>query len=127
MKKEIIVKDKKYTMPKMSISAYMDYIEVRDSVMATESSNGLYTKKQFLQMMESICGIYGNQFTVDDLLSEDSGLSVADVIMEFASIEIAVGEEVERKTDKLTANFTNGAQRQKFRSKQRTKKFTVTK
>lgn len=116
MKREIIVKGKKYVMPKMSIAAYLKYIEVRDSVMSTEEKNGLYTSEQFTQMLESICNVYGNQFTVADLLDDNSGLSVTDVIMEFASIEMEVGKEVERRTDKLTANFTSGEQSPKSKS-----------
>lgn len=116
MKREIIVKGKKYVMPKMSIATYLKYIEVRDSVMSTEEKNGLYTSEQFTQMLESICNVYGNQFAVADLLDDNSGLSVTDVIMEFASIEMEVGKEVERRTDKLTANFTNGGQSPKSKS-----------
>ena len=116
MKREIIVKGKKYVMPKMSIATYLKYIEVRDSVMSTEEKNGLYTSEQFTQMLESICSVYGNQFTVADLLDDNSGLSVTDAIMEFASVEMEVGKEVERRTDKMTANFTSGEQSPKSKS-----------
>lgn len=116
MKREIIVKGKKYVMPKMSIATYLKYIEVRDSIMSTEEKNGLYTSEQFTQMLESICSVYGNQFTVVDLLDDNSGLSVTDVIMEFAAVEMEVGKEVERRTDKLTANFTNGEHSPKSKS-----------
>lgn len=116
MKREIIVKGKKYVMPKMSIATYLKYIEVRDSVMSTEEKKGLYTSEQFTQMLESICNVYGNQFAVADLLDDNSGLSVTDVIMEFAAVEMEVGKEVERRTDKLTANFTNGGRSPKSKS-----------
>ena len=108
MKKAITINHKEYTMPKLEIDAYLDYLEVRDDVMGTEKKNGLYTREQFVKMMNCIVALYGNQFTVEELKDKETGLSVADIIMEFASIELSIGNEVNGKVGKLQENFTNG-------------------
>ena len=108
MKKTIIVNGKKYEMKKPDVDTYMDYLAVRDGIMNTESRNGLYTKDQFLQMMESICAMYGHQFTVDELKDPETGLSVTGIIMEFALIEEGIGKEVDEKVEAMKANFSNG-------------------
>lgn len=108
MKHEIILNHKKYEMPKMDVDTYMEYLEVRDDIMGTEKKSGLYTAEQFRKMMDSICMVYGNQFTVEELKDKETGLTVAAIIMEFASIETSLGDEVNTKIEKLQENFTNG-------------------
>lgn len=108
MKHEVIINNKKYEMPKMEVDTYMEYLEIRDDIMGTEKKNGLYTAAQFRKMMDCICMIYGNQFTVDELKDKDTGLGVAAIIMEFASIETSLGDEVNAKVEKLQENFSNG-------------------
>ena len=95
-------------MPKASVDAYMHYLEVRDEIMNTEKKNGLYTFQQFKNMMECICEMYGNQFTVDELKDSETGLDVAGIVMEFAAIEVGIGENVNEKAEKFQENFTNG-------------------
>lgn len=108
MKHELIINNKKYEMPKMDVDTYMEYLEVRDDIMGTEKKNGLYTAEQFRKMMDCICMIYGNQFTVDELKNKETGLGVAAIIMEFASIETSLGDEVNTQVEKLQENFTSG-------------------
>lgn len=108
MKKSIIVNNKEYTMPKMDVDTYLNYLEVRDSIMGTEEKTGLYTREQFEQMMDSICEMYGNQFTVEELKDPETGLSVPDIVMEFASIETEVVDKVNGKAKKLKENFQSG-------------------
>lgn len=107
-KKTIIINHKEYVMPKASVDAYMHYLEVRDEIMNTEKKNGLYTFQQFKNMMECICEMYGNQFTVDELKDSETGLDVAGIVMEFAAIEVGIGENVNEKAEKFQKNFTNG-------------------
>lgn len=107
-KKTIIINHKEYVMPKASVDAYMHYLEVRDEIMNTEKKNGLYTRKQFIDMMDCICEMYGNQFTVDELKDGETGLDVSGIVMEFAAIEIGIGESVNEKAEKFQENFTNG-------------------
>lgn len=108
MKREMIINNKKYQMPEMSVDTYLQYLEIRDDIMGTEKKNGLYTAKQFRQMMDCICMIYGNQFTVEELTDKDTGLGVAAIIMEFASVETSLGDEVNAKVEKLQENFMSG-------------------
>lgn len=107
-KKKIIVGRKEYTMPKIEVDAYLHYLEVRDSIMDTEGKSGLYTHKQFVDMMDCICEMYGNQFTVDELKDKETGLSVGAIVTEFVLIESGVGAEVNGRMEKVQENFTDG-------------------
>lgn len=107
-KKTITLNNKKYTMPKLDVDTYMDYLELRDDIMNTENKSGLHTRKQFEDIMNCICKVYGNQFTVEELKDKEGGLSVSDIVMEFAMIENGINGEVERKTEKIKKNFQNG-------------------
>lgn len=107
--RKLIINHKEYEMPKkVGVLEYMDYLEVRDSIMENEKKNGLYTRKQFENMLNCICALYGNQFTVDELIDKEGGLSVGEIVTEFVLIEAAIGEEVDRKAEKIQENFTNG-------------------
>ncbi len=107
-KKKIIIGNKEYTMPKTDVDAYMHYLEIRDSIMETENKRGLYTRKQFTDMMECICEMYGNQFTVEELKDGENGLSVGGIVMEFAAIDVNIANEVNAKVEKMQENFTTG-------------------
>ena len=75
-KRSIIIGNKEYTMPqKMSTMAYLRYLEVRDSIMDTEAKRALYTRQQFMDMMDVIVEMYGNQFTTDDMLDAETGMT----------------------------------------------------
>lgn len=106
MKRKITINKKVYRMPEMSVDTYMDYLEVRDEIMDTEKQSGLYTRAQFEKLLECICELYGNQFTVDEL--KNSGLTVPQIITEFALVEAGMQEGVEKQVDKIQSNFTNG-------------------
>lgn len=108
MKRKLIINGKEYEMPKMDVDTYMEYLEVRDDIMGTEKKSGLYTAEQFRKMLDCICMVYGNQFTVDELKDKETGLGVAAIIMEFALIEESLGDEVNGKVEKLKKNFTSG-------------------
>lgn len=108
-KHSIIIGKKEYFLPKnMDADAYMHYLEVRDEIMGTEKTSGLYTAKQFRDMMDCIVELYDNQFTVDELKDKETGLGVAGIVMEFAAVEIGVGEGVNARTEEFQKNFTNG-------------------
>ena len=109
MKRKLIINGKEYEMPKMDVDNYMEYLEVRDDIMGTEKKSGLYTAEQFRKMLDCICMVYGNQFTVDELKDKETGLGVAAIIMEFALIEESLGDEVNGKVEKLQKNFTLAA------------------
>ena len=106
--RKITIGGKEYEMPKIPPMKYMDYLDVRDSVMDTEGKRGLYTRKQFENMVDSIVDLYGNQFTAEELLDAENGLSVGEIIMEFAAIDVSVGAQVNDQMEDFTANFTDG-------------------
>lgn len=107
-KRTITVGGQEYTMPKVAPDAYMEYLETREEIFTSEEQRKMYTKAQFVKMMETICAMYGNQFTVEQLKDAETGLSVSEIIMEFAMIEAVVGGEVDKKVEKLKANFPEG-------------------
>lgn len=108
-KHSVIVGGKEYHLPKeLDIDAYLHYLEVRDDIMGTEKKSGLYTAKQFRDMMDCIVELYNHQFTVEELKDKETGLGVTGIIMEFAAVEIGVGENVNGKMEAFQANFTSG-------------------
>lgn len=110
IKRSIEIGGNVYEMPeKMSTMAYLHYLEVRDSIMDTEAKQRLYTRQQFLDMMDVIIELYGNQFTKDDMLDEEGGMTPDDIVMEFAMMDASVGQQVDRKVEVFKENFTDGA------------------
>lgn len=108
-KRKIIIGGKEFQMPqKLSTMAYLRYLEVRDNVMETEKGQKLYTKQQFLDMVDAICEIYDNKFTPEDMLARDTGMSPDEIIMEFAMMDVAVGRRVDNKIARFKQNFSNG-------------------
>ena len=107
-KRTITIGGQTYKMPKVAPDSYMEYLETREEIFTSEEQRKMYTKAQFIKMMETICALYGNQFTVEQLKDVETGLSVSEIIMEFAMIEAVVGGEVDRKVEKLKANFPEG-------------------
>ena len=108
-KRSIIIGGKQYTMPeKMSTMAYMHYLEVRDAIMDTEKQQKLYTKDQFIEMMDVIAELYGNQFTKDDMLDDETGLTPEQIVLEFALMDVSVAQNVDKKVEKFKENFTSG-------------------
>ena len=109
-KRSIIIGNKEYTMPqKMSTMAYLRYLEVRDSIMDTEAKQALYTRQQFMDMMDVIVEMYGNQFTTDDMLDAETGMTPDSIVMEFALMDVSVGEKVDKRTEDFAKNFTSDA------------------
>lgn len=105
-KRSIIISGKEYTMPqKMNTLTYMKYIKLRDEIMQTEERQKLYTYDQFVEMMDVIAELYGNQFTTEEMASD---LSPEDIIMEFAMMDVSVGSKVDEKVKKFKENFTSG-------------------
>lgn len=105
-KRQITIGGKEYTMPqKMTTITYMHYIKLRDEIMDTEKQQKLYTYDQFVEMMDVITEMYGDQFTRDDLIES---LSPEDIIMEFALMDVSVAQKVDTKVENFKENFTSG-------------------
>ena len=104
MKRKVIVNKKEYTMPKMSIDTYMDYLELSEQIDAKKR----YTKQDIEAMVLFVCKAYGDQFTAEELKDVESGLDAAGIIMEFQFIDVGVGEELARRMEKIQKNFQSG-------------------
>ena len=104
MDRKIIVSNKKYTMPKMPVETYMDYLELSEQI----DKKTRYTKQDIEAMLMFVCKAYGNQFTVEELKDSETGLDAAGIIMEFQFIDVGVGEEIAKRIEKIQKNFQSG-------------------
>ena len=104
MQRKVIVNKKEYTMPKMSIDTYMDYLELSEQIDAKKR----YTKQDIEAMVLFVCKAYGDQFAAEELKDVESGLDAAGIIMEFQFIDVGVGEELARRMEKIQKNFQSG-------------------
>ena len=104
MQRKIVVNKKEYTMPKMSIDTYMDYLELSEQI----DTKKRYTKQDIEAMVLFVCKAYGDQFTAEELKDVEKGLDAAGIIMEFQFIDVGVGEELARRMEKIQKNFQSG-------------------
>lgn len=104
MQRKVVVNKKEYTMPKMSIDTYMDYLELSEQI----DTKKRYTKQDIEAMVLFVCKAYGDQFTAEELKDVESGLDAAGIIMEFQFIDVGVGEELARRMEKIQKNFQSG-------------------
>ena len=104
MQRKIVVNKKEYTMPKMSIDTYMDYLELSEQI----DTKKRYTKQDIEAMVLFVCKAYGDQFTAEELKDVESGLDAGGIIMEFQFIDVGVGEELARRMEKIQKNFQSG-------------------
>lgn len=101
MNRKVIVNNKEYKMEKMSADTYMDYLELAEQL----DEHKRYTREDVEAMCLFICKAYGNQFTVEELKDVDNGLDAAGIILEFQFIDVALGEELEKRMDKIAKNL----------------------
>ena len=99
MARKIIVGNKEYIMPKMSVDMYMDYMDAVEQV----EKKDRYTRQDIELMMLFICKAYGNQFTVEELKDGETGLDITGIIM-----EMDIAKELEKRMGKILENFQNG-------------------
>lgn len=104
MQRKVIINKKEYTMPKMSIDTYMDYLELSEQI----DTKKRYTKQDIEAMVLFVCKAYGDQFTAEELKDVGNGLDAAGIIMEFQFIDVGVGEELARRMEKIQKNFQSG-------------------
>ena len=91
------------------VAAYMHYLEVRDSIMDTENKSGLYTAKQFRDMIDCLVELYGNQFTAEEVMAKDGGLTVSEIVFAFSSVEVGVAKAISGRVEAAQENFTKRA------------------
>ena len=93
-----------YELPQVSTAAYLEYLDVREPIAAKE----MYTRSDFYAMADSLCKLYGDKFTRDDLLGEN-GVAPGEVIVQFSAVESVLMKQVNHSIEDLKKNFTNGA------------------
>lgn len=104
MKRKIIINNKEYTMPKMSIDTYMEYLELTEQI----DGKARYTRQDIEAMELFVCKAYGDQFTVEELKNPDAGLDAAGLILEFQFIDMGVADELTKRMEKIEKNFQTG-------------------
>lgn len=104
MQRKVIINKKEYTMPKMSIDTYMEYLDLSEQIDVKKR----YTKQDIEAMVMFVCKAYGNQFTAEELKDVKNGLDAAGIIMEFQFIDVGIGEELANRMEKIQKNFQSG-------------------
>lgn len=104
MQRKIIISNKEYTMPKVSIDDYMEYLDLVEKT----DSHKRYTKEDIEAMVMFVCKAYGNQFSEEELKDKEKGLDAAGIIIEFQFIDAWIAEELEKRLGKIEKNFQNG-------------------
>lgn len=104
MKRKIIINNKEFTMPKMSIDTYTEYLELAEKV----DAKARYTAQDIEAMAMFICKAYGDQFTVEELKNPETGLDPAGLILEFQFIDMDVASELTKRMEKIEENFQSG-------------------
>lgn len=97
MKRKIIVNNKEFTMPKMSIDTYTEYLELAEIVDAKQR----YSKQDIEAMGLFICKAYGDQFTVEELKNPETGLDAAGLILEFQFIDMGIADDLTKRMEKI--------------------------
>lgn len=104
MNRKIIISNKEFTMPKMSIDTYTEYLDIVEQT----DTHPRYTRQDIEIMTLFICKAYGDQFTVEELKNPETGLDAAGLILEFQLIDAGIGEELTKRMEKIEKNFQSG-------------------
>lgn len=105
MNRKIIIKNTEFKMGKMAANTYMDYLDLAEEL----DEHKRYTRQDMEAMCLFICKAYGDQFTPEELKdAENGGLDAAGIILEFQFIDVAMGEELGKRMEKIAKNFTTG-------------------
>ena len=104
MKRKIIISNKEFTMPKMSIDTYTEYLDIAEQI----DTHPRYTKQDIEIMEMFVCKAYGDQFTVEELKNPETGLDAAGIVIEFNMIDMGIAEEMNKRMDKMMKNFQSG-------------------
>lgn len=105
MKKKITINHKEYTMPKLSIDNYMEYLKLEEEI----DTHRRYTGQDIANMCTFVCKVYGNQFTEAELKDPETGLDPAGLIMEFQGIDMDTAQEIEKRLERITKNLSTAS------------------
>lgn len=104
MKRKLILNGKEYTMPRLSVETYEEYLEIMEHV----QGEGMYSKEDIEMMALGVCKAYGWQFKLEDLCDSETGLDAAGLIVEFMMIDTGVSNQINEKLEAIQKNFSNG-------------------
>lgn len=104
MKRKIIISNKEFTMPKMSIDTYTEYLDIAEQI----DTRPRYTKQDIEIMAMFVCKAYGDQFTVEELKNPETGLDAAGLILEFQFIDMGIADDLTKRMEKIEKNFQSG-------------------
>ena len=104
MKRKIIISNKEFTMPKMSIDTYTEYLDITEQI----DTHPRYTKQDIEIMAMFVCKAYGDQFTVEELKNPETGLDAAGLILEFQFIDTGIADELTKRMEDIEKNFQSG-------------------
>lgn len=104
MNRKIIISNKEFTMPKMSIDTYTEYLDIAEQT----DTHPRYTRQDIEVMALFICKAYGDQFTVEELKNPETGLDAAGLILEFQFIDTGIADELTKRMENIEKNFQSG-------------------
>lgn len=104
MNRKIIINNKEFTMPKMSIDTYTEYLDIAEQT----DTHPRYTRQDIEVMALFICKAYGDQFTVEELKNPETGLDAAGLILEFQFIDTGIADELTKRMENIEKNFRSG-------------------
>lgn len=104
MNRKIIISNKEFTMPKMSIDTYTEYLDIAEQT----DAHARYTRQDIEVMALFICKAYGDQFTVEELKNPETGLDAAGLILEFQFIDTGIADELTKRMENIEKNFQSG-------------------
>ena len=104
MNRKIIINNKEFTMPKMSIDTYTEYLDIAEQT----DTHPRYTRQDNEVMALFICKAYGDQFTVEELKNPETGLDAAGLILEFQFIDTGIADELTKRMENIEKNFQSG-------------------
>lgn len=91
------VKEKEFSTVRMRGRHFKRMLEIQD-VMNEASKNEVYTQEHYDLMCEYICEMYGDKFTLDDLLD---GMDLEDIYPTFIKLNEHIGNKTAKKMDNL--------------------------
>lgn len=104
----MILGRKEYKLPKVSITDFADYTDIREGIGQSSGGNNSYTRQDIELMTKTLTKIYGYQFTEEEILDVESGLDIEGLFIEFMGIDVTIMSRVGNRMEKAIENFRNG-------------------
>lgn len=89
--------ERKFSTIRMRGRALKRMLEIQD-VMNEADKSGIFTSEHYDLMCEFICEIFGDKFTIDELLD---GMELEDIYPTFTNLTEEIGNKTMKKMDNL--------------------------